>query len=98
MSIKIAGLKLYDLKKLSKVLKVSIITLRGYIEQGRLKAVKIGRSYRITEQFLQDFLLKKVANPLANLSLKEDPILKVIGISSDGSLSKNIDQTLYGKE
>jgi hypothetical protein len=31
--------------------------LRGYIEQGRLNAVKIGRSYRVTEEDLREFLL-----------------------------------------
>lgn len=59
MPVKIVGLKLYDLDELSKVLKVNKVTLRGYIEQGRVKAVKIGRSYRITEEDLKEFLLKR---------------------------------------
>ncbi len=59
MPVKIVGLKLYNLDELSKVLKVNKVTLRGYIEQGRLKAVKIGRSYRITEEDLKEFLLKR---------------------------------------
>ncbi len=59
MPVKIVGLKLYNLDELSKVLKVNKVTLRGYIEQGRLKAVKIGRSYRVTEEDLREFLLKR---------------------------------------
>lgn len=57
MSIEIAGLKLYDLKELSRILKVNRVTLRGYIEHGRLKAVKVGRSYRVNEENLKEFLL-----------------------------------------
>ncbi|HXG30507.1 MAG TPA: helix-turn-helix domain-containing protein [Thermodesulfobacteriota bacterium] len=59
MPVEVAGLKLYNLEELSKVLKVNKVTLRGYIEQGRLKAVKIGRSYRVTEEDLREFLLKR---------------------------------------
>lgn len=59
MPVQVAGLKLYNLDELSRILKVNKITLRGYIEQGRLKAVKIGRSYRVTEEDLREFLLKR---------------------------------------
>lgn len=59
MAIEIAGLKLYNLDELSKILKVNKVTLRGYIEQGRLKAVKVGRSYRVTEEDLREFLLRR---------------------------------------
>ena len=44
MPVQVAGLKLYNLDELSKILEVNKVTLRGYIEQGRLKAVKIGRA------------------------------------------------------
>jgi len=59
MPVQVAGLKLYNLDELARILKVNKITLRGYIEQGRLKAVKIGRSYRVTEEHLREFLLKR---------------------------------------
>jgi excisionase family DNA binding protein len=59
MPVQVAGLKLYNLDELSKILKVNKVTLRGYIDQGRLKAVKIGRSYRVTEEDLREFLLKR---------------------------------------
>ena len=59
MPIQVAGLKLYNLDELSKILEVNKVTLRGYIEQGRLKAVKVGRSYRVTEEDLREFLLRR---------------------------------------
>jgi len=59
MPIQVAGLKLYNLDELSKILEVNKVTLRGYIQQGRVKAVKVGRTYRVTEEDLKDFLLKR---------------------------------------
>ena len=46
----------YDLKDLSKKLKISIRTLRGYIKSGKLKAKKIGKAYYVTEPNLMAFL------------------------------------------
>ena len=46
----------YNLKDLSRRLKVSIRTLREHIKRGELKARKIGRSYHVTESNLMAFL------------------------------------------
>ena len=46
----------YDLKDLSRKLKINVRTLRLYIKRGELKAKKIGRAYYITEVSLNDFL------------------------------------------
>lgn len=46
----------YDLKDLSKKLKISVRTLRGYIKSGKLKAKKIGKAYYVTEPNLMAFL------------------------------------------
>ena len=40
---------IYNLKDLSKKLKISIRTLREYVKSGELKAKKVGRAYYITE-------------------------------------------------
>lgn len=96
MPVELAGVRLYDLREISKKLKLHPVTLRGYIERGRLEAVKIGRSYRITEDALQSFLLKHKAKPRKLPDPRKDPLLKVIGIFSDGNLTKDIDKTLYG--
>ncbi len=75
MPIRVAGLKLYNLDELSKILEVNKVTLRGYIEQGRLKAVKVGRSYRVTEEDLREFLLRqgKGLSKEEGIELKEIP-------------------------
>jgi len=46
----------YDLKDLSKKLKISIRTLREYVKSGELKAKKVGRAYYVTESNLMAFL------------------------------------------
>jgi len=46
----------YDLKDLSRKLKMSVRTLRKYIKSGKLKAKKVGRAYYITETNLTAFL------------------------------------------
>ena len=46
----------YDLKDLSKKLKISIRTLREYIKNGTLKAKKVGKAYYVTEPNLMAFL------------------------------------------
>ena len=39
----------YNLKDLSKKLKISIRTLRKYVRSGKLKAKKVGKAYYVTE-------------------------------------------------
>ena len=46
----------YDLKALSKILNLSVATLRKYIRLGDLKAKKVGRCYFVTEPNLMAFL------------------------------------------
>jgi len=47
---------IYNLKDLSKKLKISIRTLREYVKSGELKAKKIGKAYYVTEPNLLAFL------------------------------------------
>jgi len=47
---------IYDLKDLSKKLKISIRTLRLYVKRGELKSKKIGKAYYVTESNLMAFL------------------------------------------
>ena len=46
----------YDLKDLSRKLKISIRTLRKYVKSGKLKAKKVGKAYYLTESNLMAFL------------------------------------------
>lgn len=46
----------YTLEEVGEILKISVITLRKYIKQGKIKAIKIGKHWRVTEDNLQAFL------------------------------------------
>lgn len=50
------NLKLYTLQEVADVLRVSRQTIYNYVTAKRLKASKIGKEYRVTEEDLQDFL------------------------------------------
>lgn len=97
MSVELAGITLYNLKDLAAQLDVSVATLRSYIEQGRLQAIKVGRSYRVTEEALKTFLRSSSSPPVCSPGTPEDdPILQVAGIGEDGTLTRHIDRELYG--
>ena len=49
-------IKLYTLKEVADILKVSRQTIYNYLAAGRLRATKIGREYRVTEKDLKKFI------------------------------------------
>ncbi|MGA7104202.1 MAG: helix-turn-helix domain-containing protein [Candidatus Deferrimicrobiaceae bacterium] len=52
----INGTKLYEVEDLVAMFKVSRITVQGYLRSGRIKGVKIGKRWHVTEKNLKDFL------------------------------------------
>lgn len=51
-------IKLYTLKEVEDILKVTQRTLYRYIKEGNLQAVKVGREWRVTHEALQAFISK----------------------------------------
>lgn len=51
-----AELKTYTLEEVAEVLKVTRRTIYTYIKNGELKAVKMGKYWRVSEAMLQDFI------------------------------------------
>ena len=49
-------IKVYTTEEAREVLKVTQRTLYRYIKARQIKAIKLGREYRITEDALKDFL------------------------------------------
>lgn len=49
-------MQFYTLKDLSEMLHLSMTTIYRYVQFGKLKATKIGNSYRLTEEDLQNFM------------------------------------------
>lgn len=54
--INLESIKMYDLQELSEKLGISVISLRQWIRQGKLKAKKIGVKYYVSEDSLIEFL------------------------------------------
>jgi excisionase family DNA binding protein len=52
----IDGTKLYEVEDLVAMLKVSRTTVQGYLRSGRIKGIKIGKRWHVTEKNLKDFL------------------------------------------
>jgi hypothetical protein len=55
MPIQIGDIKLYSLLELSEPLKITTVTLRAYISQGKLKAQKAGGKWYVSEERLREF-------------------------------------------
>ena len=48
--------KVYTMTQLQENLQTTKVTLYNYIKSGRLKAFKVGRTWRVTESALQEFI------------------------------------------
>ncbi len=49
----------YTVDQVAELLQLNPVTIRRYIEGGKIKAIKVGRVWRISEANLQEFLQKK---------------------------------------
>lgn len=49
-------IKLYNIKETAELLGVTTRTLQTYIKNGRIKARKIGRGWKFTEQSINEFV------------------------------------------
>lgn len=47
---------LYTINEASKYLKVSAVSIRRYIKEGKLETHRVGRQHRISETALKNFL------------------------------------------
>ena len=50
------SIKVYTAEEVAEVLQMSRIAIYSYIKSGALKAVKIGKGWRISEENLRDFI------------------------------------------
>ncbi len=52
----IEGMKLYEVEDLVRMLNVSRVTVQSYLRAGRIKGVKIGKRWHVTDKNLKAFL------------------------------------------
>lgn len=50
------AIKVYTLEEVAEILQLTRRTLYNYIKSGKLKAVKIGKYWRVPEEALQHFI------------------------------------------
>lgn len=51
-----ADIRVYALDEVADILKITRRTLYTYVKTGKLRAVKIGKYWRVAEQELEDFI------------------------------------------
>lgn len=51
-------IKVYTLEEIAELLHITRRTLYTYVKTGKLKAVKVGKYWRVTEKNLEAFLAK----------------------------------------
>ncbi len=54
--VKLRMEKVFNVKQVSEYLQISTKTILGYIKNGKLKAFKVGREWRIRETSLNEFI------------------------------------------
>jgi len=54
--VTILSKKLYTVKELTQVLPLSYFSILEYLKKGRIKGIKIGRKYFVTEENLEKFI------------------------------------------
>ena len=48
--------KAYNVQEVAEILKLTPVTVRTYIRQGKIKAQKVGTRYHVTESNLNSFI------------------------------------------
>lgn len=54
---------LYTIAEVSEMTKISRKTILSYIHDAKIKAIRIGGSYRISEEALNRFIANNTVNP-----------------------------------
>ena len=78
--------ELYSVEQVAERLGLQVRTVRAYIRDGRLKAVRIGKQYRITRADLEALTGQPVAPPTAGRHLDVSAIVEAEGVGLDASI------------
>ena len=56
--VMLTSTQLLTVRDVARILRLNPLTVYGYIRSGKLTAAKFGRSYRVSEEDLQEFITK----------------------------------------
>ena len=65
-------IKVYTIEEVVDLLHVTRRSVYTYIKEGKLKAVKIGKYWRVTQENLEDFLSKGTKSATASYRVKPE--------------------------
>lgn len=78
--------ELYSVEQVAERLGLHVRTVRAYIRDGRLKAVRIGKSYRVTRGDLEALTGPQALAPSPARHLEVSAIVEMEGVSLDASI------------
>jgi excisionase family DNA binding protein len=69
--------QLYSVEEVAALLGLHVKTVRGYVRDGRLDAVRIGRQYRIGAEALEAFTGQTMAPPATSRAVEVSSIVQI---------------------
>lgn len=57
------GMKIYDVEDLVKLLGITRVSVQRYLREGKIRGIKIGRRWHVTEGNLKAFLSGETTHP-----------------------------------
>lgn len=79
------GGELYSAEQVAERLGLHVRTVRSYVRDGRLKAVRIGKQYRIASDDLAAFVGQSAAEPAAGAGARGAEVSSVVQIDGIGA-------------
>ena len=90
---------LLNVNQAAFILKVHPLTIRRYIREGKLKAIKVGGTVRIKESKLSEFNIEvkprpkttnlpRAENPITKIFTLNDPLFRLEGLGAHVDLSR----------
>jgi excisionase family DNA binding protein len=74
--------ELYSVEQVAEKLGLHVRTVRNYVRDGRLKAVRIGKQYRIAREDLDALMGQSPAEPPLSRYVEVSSVVRVDGISA----------------
>jgi len=95
-------MKVLTILEVAKLLQIHRDTAYRYVREGKIPAVKVGRSWRVLQEVLEEWLRERSgqaveARPKAKPQKKaKNPLIAGLGTFEHGGLTKDLDKALYG--
>src|SRR5215475_5908470 len=74
----------YSVGQVADLLGLHVKTVRGYVRDGRLKAVRIGKQYRIAREDLEAFTGHRIEPSVREIARREVDVSSVVQVDAIG--------------